>query len=82
MKKGITILITSLLIFGCQSETEGAKTNIHPYLPADAVNVKWIKSDAQYARGNGWLSFDRKGTCYLYLKAGRASVLSQSKCPN
>ena len=83
MKKLITVLISSLLIFGCQYETEGAKINIETHLPADAINVKWVTNDAaRYSSGYGWLSFERKGICYIYLKAGRASVLSQSKCVN
>ena len=83
MKKIITILIASLLAFGCQYGKEPIHEGVETGLPAGSVNVKWISHEsARYANGYGWLSFELKGECYIYLNGGRSSVLSQSKCDN
>ena len=81
MVKVTSLIIMSLLVIGCEGESNPVKTVDYSNLPTGSSNVKFVKHpDSSYGSGYGWVTFEYEGGCFLYLKAGRASVLSQVKC--
>ena len=81
MLKITSLIIMSLLVVGCGTESEHINTVNPSNLPVGSTNVNWVKHpNSSYSQGYGWLTFKYEGGCFLYLKAGRASVLSQHKC--
>lgn len=78
----LIIIAMVVLLAGCTPENDYSPERVDKSrLPAGATNVTNVTHDAAtYTRDTGWITFELEGSCFLYFRSGRASVLSRKKC--